>query len=405
MSTTVIDPPPSLDLDPFADDFLTDPYSHHALLRDAGPVFRLSRYGVWGMARHAEVSNALLDWQTFCSGRGGGLADFAKEKPWRPPSIILEADPPLHTRTRAVLAQVLSRPALMHLNTSMQTHAEALLDEVLVADSFDAFSRLAAAFPLRVFPDAVGLVREGRENLLPYGDMAFNAFGPRNSLFEASMRKAAEVIAWITAQCRREALSDDGFGAQIYAQADAGEITHEEAALLVRSLLTAGLDTTILGIAHTLHCFAMWPEQWQVLRKDPSLARKAFEEVIRYAAPVQTFFRTTTREVEVAGTTIPEGEKVLLFLAAANRDPRRWSEPERFDIRRESAGHVGFGYGIHQCVGQMVARMEAEILLSALVKRVAKLDLAGTPTYHLNNTVRGFETLPLRVSAVPDQRV
>jgi cytochrome P450/ferredoxin-NADP reductase len=386
-----------LDVDPFSDDFLTDPYAHHVQLRDAGPVLRLSRYGIWGMARHAEVSSALQDSTTFCSGRGAGLSDFAKEKPWRPPSIILEADPPLHTRTRGVLTKVLSRPALARLRDTMAREAEALLDEVLIRNCFDAVPHLAQAFPLRVFPDAVGLAREGRENLLPYGDMAFNAFGPRNALFEASMRKAAEVTAWIVAQCRREALSPGGFGAQIYAEVDSGAISEQEAGLLVRSLLTAGLDTTIHGIGHALHCFAVWRDQWQALRENPTRVREAFEEVLRYVSPVQTFFRTTTRAVEVAGRRIPEGEKVLLFLASANRDPRRWSEPENFDIRRDASGHVGFGYGIHQCVGQMVARMEAETLLSALLKRVESLELDGAPVFRLNNTLRSLKSLPVRV--------
>src|SRR5581483_6854763 len=173
-----------------------------------------------------------------------------------------------------------------------------------------------------------------------------------------------------------------------------------EASMLVRSLLTAGLDTTIHGIGHALHCFATWPEQWTLLHSEPALLRGAFEEVIRYSSPVQTFFRTTTRAVEVAGTTLPEGEKVLLFLAAANRDPRRWTDPERFDIRRKAVGHVGFGYGIHQCVGQMIARLEAEVLLSALLRRVAEFQLGGPPSFRLNNPLRSLEALPLRVQLV-----
>jgi cytochrome P450 len=395
---------PESDLDPFSLEFLVEPYAAHRELRELGPVVRLTRYRVWAMARHHEVSAALQDHAIFCSSRGGGLTDFAKEKPWRPPSIILEADPPLHTQTRAVLSKVLSRPALMALKATMEEHAEALLDQALTAERIDGVSQLAQAFPLSVFPDAVGLPREGREHLLPYGDMAFNAFGPRNELLDASMRKAADVIPWITAQCRREALSAHGFGAQIYAEADAGAITPDQAALLVRSLLTAGLDTTIHGIAHALHCFAEHPHQWRAVRDDPTLVRNAFEEVIRYVSPVQTFFRTTTRAAHVSGFTLPEGEKVLLFLAAANRDPRRWEQPDVFDVRRPSAGHVGFGYGIHQCVGQMVARMEAETLLSALSRRVAAFHLDGPPTLRLNNTLRGLEALPLRIELLRERR-
>jgi cytochrome P450 len=176
-------------------------------------------------------------------------------------------------------------------------------------------------------------------------------------------------------------------------------VTHEEAALLVRSLLTAGLDTTIFGISNALHCFASNPEQWRCLRENPSLARPAFEEVIRYASPVQTFFRTTTKAVEVAGVHLDEGQKVLLFLAAANRDPRKWQDPDKFDIRRKTLGHVGFGYGIHTCVGQMVARLEAESLLTVLARKVESIELTGEPTWRLNNTIRGLDTLPLALRA------
>jgi cytochrome P450 len=390
---------PELDIDPFSTEFLTSPYSFHEQLRDVGPVVWLSRYGIWGMARYEQVSAALNDWQTYCSRHGAGLANFNQEKPWRPPSIILEADPPLHTRTRGVLTRVLSRSALEKLRAGFEQEGERLIEGLLLSGHFDAVKQLAEAFPFSVFPDAVGLVREGRENLLPYGNMAFNAFGPHNQLLEDSMARAAPVIAWIAAQCQRGALSTDGFGAQIYAEADAGHITHEEAALLVRSLLTAGLDTTIFGISNALHCFANNPEQWQCLRENPSLTRPAFEEVIRYASPVQTFFRTTTKAVEVAGVRLDEGQKVLLFLAAANRDPRKWQDPDKFDIRRKTLGHVGFGYGIHACVGQMVARLEAENLLKVLARKVEAIEITGEPTWRLNNTIRGLDTLPLALRA------
>jgi 4-methoxybenzoate monooxygenase (O-demethylating) len=391
--------PELVDLDPFSTEFLSSPSSFHEQLREAGPVVWLPRYGIWAMARYEQVSSALNDWQTYCSRHGAGLANFNKEKPWRPPSIILEADPPLHTRTRGVLSRVLSRSALEKLRARFDQEAYRLIDGLLQRGRIDGVKQLAEAFPLSVFPDALGLVREGRENLLPYGNMAFNAFGPNNQLLAESMASGAPVVAWITAQCRREALSADGIGAQIYAEADAGQITHEEAGLLVRSLLTAGLDTTIFGISNALHCFASHPAQWQCLRDNPSLARPAFEEVIRYASPVQTFFRTTTRAVEVAGVSVDEGQKILLFLAAANRDPRRWQDPDKFDIRRKTVGHVGFGFGIHTCVGQMVARLEAESLLTALGRKVASIELTGEPTWRLNNTIRGLDTLPLALQS------
>ena len=280
---------------------------------------------------------------------------------------------------------------------SFTLKAEQLVDGLVSRGSFDAVKDLAEVYPLSVFPDAVGLTGEGRENLLPYGDMAFNAFGPRNELFETSFANAQQVAKWISEQCGREALSADGFGARIYAEADAGQLSEEEAGLLVRSLLTAGLDTTIFGLGAAMYCFATYPDQWQILRNDPRRVRPAFEEVIRFISPVQTFFRTTTREVEVAGITLGEGEKVLLFLASANRDPDMWDNPETFDIRRGATGHVGFGHGIHMCVGQYVARLEAEVLLGTLADKIASFEPDGAPVWRLNNTLHGLDSLPLIV--------
>ena len=163
----------------------------------------------------------------------------------------------------------------------------------------------------------------------------------------------------------------------------------------MRSLLSAGLDTTVNGIGAAIYCLARFPEEWERLRSDPSLARNAFEEAVRFESPVQTFFRTTTRDVDIGGSTVPEGEKVLMFLASANRDPRRWENPERYDITRRTSGHVGFGSGIHMCVGQLVARLEGEVLLAALARKVAAIEISGPVKRRFNNTLRGLNSLPV----------
>jgi cytochrome P450 len=386
-----------LDADPFAPQTLEDPEPlHHALLA-AGPVVHLTRYDVYGLARYEQVHAALTDWQSFPSGAGVGLSDFRKEKPWRPPSLLLEADPPRHDAPRAVLVKILGARALRRLRDRWFAEAEDLVDKVLAEPEFDAVPALAQAFPLRVFPDAVGLPPDGREHLLPYGDHAFNAFGPVNDLVAKGQPRVAELSAWVNAQCRREALSPDGFGAQIWAAADHGDLTPEQAPLVVRSLLTAGVDTTVHGLAAALYAFATHPGQWRRLREQPALARVAFDEAVRWQSPVQTFFRTADRDVTIGGSVIPEGRKILMFLGAANHDPRRWHDPDAFDLSRDPSGHVGFGMGLHQCVGQHVARLEAEALLTALARRVERLELAGTPRRHHNNTLRAWESLPVHV--------
>lgn len=389
---------PVSDADPFALDVLQDPLPFQAELRDAGPVVYLRRYDVFALGRYEQVHAALTDWQSFQSVAGVGLSNFRDETPWRPPSVLLEADPPHHDAPRAVLSKILGPRALQKLRVSWIQDAGVLVDQLLAnTTEFDAVTDLAAAFPLRVFPDAVGISDAGRENLLPYGDHAFNAFGPVNSLVEKGAPRVAELLGWVNGQCAREALTGDGFGAQIWAAADRGDITYEQAPLVVRSLLTAGVDTTVNGLAAVLYAFATHPEQWVRLRENRTLARTAFDEAVRWESPVQTFFRTATRDTEIGGTTIPDGRKILMLLGAANRDPRRWENPDAFDLGRNPSGHVGYGMGIHQCVGQHVARLESEALLTALASRVDSLEIAGSVHRHLNNTLRSWESVPVKV--------
>ena len=387
-----------LDIDPFGDAFLTNPYPFHEQIREAGAVVFLESYGVYASARHAEVTAGLSTWETFSSAAGVGLDDFRRAKPWRPPSLILEADPPLHTRSRTVLNRALSAKAMAGLRARFGAAAERLAEALIGRGEFDAVADIAEAYPLSVFPGAIGLGAEGLENLLPYGSMAFNAFGPRNKHFEASMRDASRVVGWINAQCARENLSPDGLGATVWAAVDSGELSGQEASLLVRSLLSAGLDTTIIGIGNGLYALAANPSQYQALRENPALVRYAFDEILRWEAPIQTFFRTTTAPVELGGIALPADAKILLFLAAANRDPRRWEHPERFDVTRRASGHVAFGAGIHMCVGQMLARLESEMVLAALLARFARIEIVGEPKRKLNNTLRQFASLPIELT-------
>jgi 4-methoxybenzoate monooxygenase (O-demethylating) len=388
---------PSLDIDPFDEAFLANPYAHHEALREAGPLCWLPAISAFGVARYVQVKAILEDPATFVSGRGVGLADFAKEVPWRPPSLLLEADPPLHDRTRGLMNKVASLASLRSMRSAWQAKAVALVEELVERRRFDAITDLAEEFPLRVFPDTIGLMDEGRENLIPYGTATFNAFGPRNAVFEAGNAKAAGAIAWVAEACKRENLKPGGWGMGVYEAADRGDCTAEEAERLVRSFLSAGVDTTVNGTGNMILAFAQNPDEWVKLRANPKLAPRAFEESLRYDSTVQTFFRTAACDTEIGGTVIPEGSKLLLFFAAANRDPRRWDAPDVFRIERITSGHLGFGFGIHQCLGQMMARMEAEVLLEALVSRVKSLRLTGAPVRRINNILHALSSLPIEI--------
>ena len=392
---------PVTDLDPYADDVLDDPYPHYEKLRELGPMFYLSRYDAYGLARHAEIDAVLRDHTTYCSSAGIGLTNFHMETPWRKPSIILETDPPLHGHTRKVVAGLLSPASINKLRPVFEQQAEALVERVLAKGRIDAVPELCEAYPLKVFADAVGIPPEGREKyLLAYGDMVFNAFGPVNERFKACLERAqGGAIDWVMNVCQRENLTPDGFGSQLYKAADEGLLEQDHAPMLVRTLLSAGLDTTVFTLCNAILSFARHPDQWDLVHANPSMARQALEEVLRYESTFHSFYRTTTREVNLAGIDLPPEQKICVLIGSANRDPRRWQNADTFDVTRRAAGNLAFGTGIHGCAGQMIARLEGEIVLTALARRVKRITLEGAPVIHYNNSVRGYTSIPVSVSA------
>lgn len=389
---------PELDVDPYDRDILREPHEFHELLRETGSIVWLPRYGVYACGRYEQVHAGLRQWQDLISSAGVGLGDLRTGENWRTPSLLIEADPPAHSPRRAVVDKILSARALRKLREEFAEAANRMVDGLVERGTFDAVTDLAEEFPLTVFPASVGLGEQVRPHLLTYGDLVFNGGGPENELFESAMAKAPEAITAIAAQTRRETLRPGGLGAQIWDAADRGELPEDEAPLLVRSLLTAGVDTTVSSLAASIHCLATHPDQWQLLKQNPARARLAFEEAIRFESPVQTFYRTAVRDTDIAGVSVPADAKVLLHLASANRDPRRFERPHRYDFGRRVSGHVGFGMGIHQCVGQHLARMEGEAVLSALAAKAATLEIAGTPERRLNNTLRSWGRLPVTLT-------
>jgi cytochrome P450 len=389
---------PVLDDDPFSPEILEDPLPFQQRLRDAGPVAYLSKYNAHAIGRYEDLSEAVANWQQLSSGSGVGL-----NEPWRARGL-LQMDPPQHDAPREVLQSILSSRVLRSMKEACMEVAGGIVDGLLAGTpsggqvEIDGFADLGSKLPVNFFPEASGIDEDGRENLVPYADHIFNALGPDNELAEQGKCKAAEYSEWATAKCQRDALKPEGFGADIWAAADRGEILHEQAPLLTRSLLSAGVDTTVYGITGMLYAFAANPGQWEALRHNIHLARVAFDESLRWESPVQQLFRKTSSEVTIGGTVIPAGSRVMLCFAAANRDPRRWENPDQFDLSRDPSGHLAFGMGVHQCVGQHAARLQAASLLEQLVPRVTGIELASPIGRHHNNTLRGWDSVPLRLT-------
>ncbi|SDG05252.1 hypothetical protein SAMN05216553_10588 [Lentzea fradiae] len=387
-----------LDLDPFSDETIHEREHFDTTVRETAPVVWLSRYGVWATGRHAEGEQVVTDWQSFTNTAGTGLLDTRKKENWRAPSPVLDADPPDHTKYRSVIASVLSPVMVRTLQEHFEERAAQMVDELVERREFDAAQDLAQAYPLAVVPEIVGMSPEGRENLLPYSELNFQAMGPRNERYRRAAERAQAAVDYAATAVLRENLDPDGIGMRIYAAADEGTVTEQEAALLVRTFVGAGVDTTMYSMGLTLHALMTNPDQWALLQSEPGRARNAYEEALRWATPGPLLGRTTATEVELGGVTLGAGQKVLVCVNAANHDPRRWEDPDRFDITRRANGHLTFGKGVHACVGQMLARAEVTAVLSAFVRRVKSVELVGEPVKLDSNWLRGWEHLPVRVT-------
>lgn len=385
--------------DPFDATIIADPYPFLARLREAGTVSYLESTGSYAVAGYEEVYEVLTDFETYSSAGGLGPRDIRQDEAWRPPSI-LESDPPIHTVMRRALTGVINPGTVRALRGPFTPPAVELTTDLAGRGGFDIVGDLAEKYPLRVFPDAVGIPAEGREHLLPYGNMVFNAFGPENYIFQQAFAHGDEHAAVVMKNCARESLDDVGFGARIWDKVGEGLISEQQATLLVRALLSAGVDTTVFGIGNTLSVLARKPQVWAKLRENPSMAKFAVDEALRLESPFQKFHRTTSVDTTLGGVRIPAGSKVLVFIGAANRDPRKWGDDaDDFSFERSSSGHVAFGMGLHQCVGQPIARLEMEIVLQELLARIATIEPAGEPVPIIHNVLRGFASIPVSTTA------
>ncbi len=388
---------PAFDTDPFSDAVLTDPYPFATRLREAGPVAWLTHYGIYAVAGYKEVQSVLTDWQTFTNTGGAGLSDIRKPGSWRPPSAILESDPPVHTGIRSALMRILSPAVVRQWRETFTAEADLLADRLVEQGEFDGVHEVSEAFVLKVFPDVVG-VDMPREAAVAVGDMNFNAIGPANERTRVAAERAAPYMAWYEQAMQRESMRPGGFGELLFQAEDEGAIPPGVGMNLARSFLRGGTDTTISGIGFMLQHIATRPDVFDTLKAQPQRLRGAFDETLRLESPVQVMFRTTRQDCEVFGQRLAADTKVAAFINGANRDARAWAEPDRFDIGRAPGPmQLAFGAGPHVCIGQMIARLEAECIVGALLRRVKSIELACEPGFRLVNTLRTLDHLPLRV--------
>ena len=378
----------------FSPEVCRDPQLYDGMIREAGPVVYSPQYDVWATGRHAQIELMMRDWKQFSSTRPA-FEEIGQ------PMILLSDDPPDHQRVRTVISKGMSPAVLRRMQDMFESAADEIVRSLLDAPDglIDGHTDLVKKYILTVFPDAIGLGDSNREMLIKFGHAQFNMFGPKNDIYRESMEAAGEVFEWVATNCKRDAVAPGGICMAMYEAADTGAVSQEEAEILVRTLYSAGSDTTIYSIGNTLRALAENPAQYELLRSDiDEFATRAFEEGIRYDNPARFTRRRATEEVDVDGVTLPEDAKLLLLHMPGGRDPRRWENPQVYDITRDVVGkHLGLGFGVHACVGARVARLEGVSLLSALARHVRSVELAGQPQVTTNMAVHGHEKLPLRI--------
>lgn len=388
---------PSSHVDLFTDDALEDPYPLLRELRDAGPVVWLESHGVYAVTHYSEVRAVLGDHTTFISGEGVGLNEIINTVGR---GTTLASDGADHSSQREILGRPLTPRALSGLRTDATSQAEELVDRLVTRRAFDAVPDLAEVLPSTWVPDLLGWPDDGRDHLLDWGAASFDGLGPLNDRGMAAGDGLVQMSGYAQ-ELAASTFPEGSFAARILDAAEAGEIDPDRCPMMIIDYLAPSLDTTISAIGNAIWLLATHPDQWQLLRSEPQRVKNALNEALRLESPISSFTRVAARETTVGDVAIPAGSRLLVSFASANRDERRWSDPERFDITRENAGHVAFGHGEHACIGMGLARLEVTALLSALIERVTAIELAGPPRRKLNNLIRSFASLPVAVTPAP----
>ena len=387
---------PTYPYDLWTDEVLVDPYSHYRALRDLGPVVWLEAHGVYALPRFDEARAALASASTYCSGQGVAFNDAANQAAGR--SLIM-TDGELHSHLRKVLARNLTPRAIRHMQDTVDSQADSVVRAVVAKGSFDAVADLAHALPTSVVPDLVGWPYDGRDHLVEWAGATFDFLGPMNDRAAAAVPSVVAMQQFAAQIAAEGNLLPGSVGAGVIEAAQRGELDPERVPPLIVGYLAPSLDTTISAIGSAVWLLANHPAHWEALRADPSRIPNAFDEVLRFETPIRAFTRVATEDVTIGEVNVPEGSRLAVLYGSANRDERRFEEPDRFDITRKNAcDQIGFGHGVHGCAGQGLARMEVHALLAAMIRRIETIELNGAPKKGLNNLINFFAELPVRVT-------
>jgi cytochrome P450 len=385
--------------DPYDVEINADPYPTYARLREEAPIYHNERYDFWALSRHEDVQKALVNWQVFSSSRGD-LLDIVQADIELPKGVVMWEDPPLHTTHRAILSRVFTPKRMAQLEDQVRAYCIRCLDPLVGSDGFDIITELASMLPMRVIGMLLGIPERDQVAVRNKTDRDLRTRpGQPMVIVEEEVvtgEMFADYIEW-----RAQHPSDDLMTVLLNAEFEdeTGEtrsLTRQEVMTYTSVLAGAGNETTGRLIGWLTKVLAEHPDQRRLVAQDRSFLPNVIEETLRFEPTGHANARYVTEDTEYYGTALPAGSAVLLIMAAANRDPRRFEDPDTYDILRKDVQHLTFGYGMHFCLGTHLARLEGRVALDELLNRWPEWDvdysgikLAST------STVRGWERLPI----------
>jgi cytochrome P450 len=385
----------------FSDETRRNPFPLYEHLRRASPVFKAPPpFEHWMVFDYDNVKRVTSDHETFSSA-------VPAPKNW-----FLFHDPPRHTQLRGLIAQAFTPRMVASLETRIREISTRLLDQLVPRGAMDLVVDYAIPLPMMVIAEMIGIPLEDWVRYRRWSDAILRISHTMRGMDDAECAAAMAGFRDVTAEMseylaemiadRRARPLDDLLSRLVHAQVDGEQLSHDDILGFFQLLVVGGQETTANLIASAVVCLLENPGQLELLRDQRELLPSAIEEVLRFRSPVQWLMRTPTRDIELAGQTIPRGSLVLPMLGSANRDERYFPEPERFDITREANPHLAFGHGIHFCMGAPLARLEAKIALTDLLDRVPHLQLVSDdpwpPRQALN--VHGPASLPVRFGSL-----
>ncbi|MGZ4715148.1 MAG: cytochrome P450 [Acidimicrobiales bacterium] len=390
---------PDVYFDPYDVDINADPYPTYARLREEAPAYYNDRYDFWALSRHADVEKALVNWQVFSSTRSD-ILDIIKAGVDLPPGVILFEDPPVHTMHRGLMSRLFTPRRMAALEDQVRAFCARSLDPLVGADGFDIIAELGSIMPMRVIGMLLGIPEQDQVAVRNKTDANLRTEpGQPMQVKEENVASGdmfADYIEW-----RAEHPSDDLMTQLLRAEFEdeTGEtrtLTRQEVLTYTAIIAGAGNETTGRLIGWLAKVLAEHPDQRREVVADRSLIPRVIDETLRFEPTGHATARYVMEDIEYHGTTIPAGSPVLLLIASANRDPRRYPDPDVFDIHREDVQHLTFGFGLHFCLGASLARLEGRVALDELLKRFPEWDIdydgaSLAPT----STVRGWERMPL----------